>query len=397
MEAIRLDQGPRDRRVFGGLGSPPRGTADGGRSRSWPRWAWPPCRDGAGPSMDDRGTGPVAVAVLPFERPGDGDGTDYLAIGLSDGIGTELSRLRGAGRARLCDHHDYRRSPKPLTQIGAELGVRSVFRGSVQRSVDRVRVDADCSAPRRGSGSGSALRATSERAARDPARHVRATVEALRIRPTKGERDRWTAQRRPRREPTRPTCEGGRSSWPATRAILAQVPAENIRRAQSLYSRARDLDPGFGIARARLAPMHTLSASMYDTTEAAASRRGWKRRRAPAAPLAGRGARGSGELLGRARVSWTTPSRSPGWRSMPSPIARTRDWCSATLCHRPAGSTRRLPSSNRPSARARKSECGLLAAMTITGCGAGGSHGRDRQAIALAPEYHIIKVIKGQA
>jgi tetratricopeptide (TPR) repeat protein len=53
-----------------------------------------------------------------------------------------------------------------------------------------------------------------------------------------------------------------------SRELWQPVQIDNVRRAQALYSQARDLDPRFAAARARLALMHTLAAATYDTTEA---------------------------------------------------------------------------------------------------------------------------------
>jgi TolB-like protein/Flp pilus assembly protein TadD len=270
LEGIRLDQGPRYLRKLR------RARLAVARHRRWRTFvivATVGLVAAAGTGLARRETtaapAPVALAVLPFDRLGDSAVTDYLAVGLSDGIGTELSRLRGVVAPSYVTTSIYRRSPKSLKQIGAELRVRSVLRGSVQRLDDRVRVDAHLL----GAEDGKRLWARRyERPASEMQEIqrdiVRATAAALRIRPTKGERDLLD------RPAT--TDAGAYDAYLQGRAIeLAgrlpnawrQVPAENIRRAVSLYSRARDLDPGFATARARLALMHTLSASTYDTTD----------------------------------------------------------------------------------------------------------------------------------
>jgi serine/threonine-protein kinase len=52
------------------------------------------------------------------------------------------------------------------------------------------------------------------------------------------------------------------------RAPERDMPAEDIREAQSLYTRARDLDPNFAMARSRLALTHIYSGMKYDPTPA---------------------------------------------------------------------------------------------------------------------------------
>jgi TolB-like protein/Flp pilus assembly protein TadD len=227
----------------------------------------------AGVGLARRGTtatqAPVSLAVLPFEWLGDSAATDYLAVGLSDGIGTALARLRGVVVPSYVTTSVYRQRPKPLKQIGDELQVRSVLRGSVQRLDDRVRVDAQLLSAEDGKHLWAQRfeRPVSEmqEIQRDI---VRATLATLRIRPTRDEQDFLD---RPAS-----TDAGAYDTYLQGRAIELsglprkawhQVPAETIRRAVSLYSRARDLDPGFAIARARLALMHTRSAATYDTTD----------------------------------------------------------------------------------------------------------------------------------
>jgi len=212
---------------------------------------------------------PVSLAVFPFQRVGDSAETHYLAVGLSDGIGTELRQLREVVTPSYVTTAAYAQSAKPVQQVGADLHVGALLRGSVERPGDRVRVDAQL--PRTKDGQplwsrrferpGSEL----QELQRDI---VLATIAALRIHPAKGERDLLDHRAT--------TDAGAYDTYLHGRAIeLAgrprsdwhQVPAENIRQAISLYSRARDLDPEFATARARLALMHTLSAATYDTTD----------------------------------------------------------------------------------------------------------------------------------
>jgi TolB-like protein/Flp pilus assembly protein TadD/tRNA A-37 threonylcarbamoyl transferase component Bud32 len=212
---------------------------------------------------------PVSLAVLPFDRQGDSAATDYMAVGLSDGIGTELRRLRGVIAPGYVTASNYRASPKSPQQIGTELEVGAVLRGTLQRADDRLRVDAQLL----GAGDGRQLWARRyERSASELQEIqrdiVRATLATLRIRPTKGEQD--LLSRPPAINPSAyDTYLQGRAIELAgdSRTPWRPFPPDNIRRAMSLYSRARDLDPRFAAARARLALMHTLAAATYDTTE----------------------------------------------------------------------------------------------------------------------------------
>jgi serine/threonine-protein kinase len=229
---------------------------------------------GAGGVVLARRTGaatpaPVSLAVLPFDRLGDSASTQHLAVGLSDGIGSRLGRLRGVVTPSYVTTSIYRNSTASPQRIGAEQQVGAVLRGSVQRLDDRVRVDAELLHSEDGTRLWSSRY---ERPASEmqeiQAEIVRSTAATLGIRPTKGEREQLD----------RPlTADAGAyDAYLQGRAIeLAgrqrnawrPVPAENIRRAVSLYTQARDLDPGFATARARLALMHTLSAATYDTSD----------------------------------------------------------------------------------------------------------------------------------
>ena len=132
---------------------------------------------------------PVSVAVLPFDRLGDSVATDYLAVGLSDGIATELGRFRSVVAPSYVTTSMYRQSPKSVEQIGAEQQVRAVLRGSVQRLDKLVRVDAQLLDVRDGK------RLWAQRYERPSSEMLeiqrdieRATVAALRIHSTKDER-----------------------------------------------------------------------------------------------------------------------------------------------------------------------------------------------------------------
>ena len=213
---------------------------------------------------------PVAVAVLPFEATGDDEGSRYLAVGLADGIRTELARLRGLVVPGYVTSTYNDPAVKPLARIAADLEVRALLTGSVRQVGDLVRVETRLL----DAGSGEPIWTGRYERPAGEMLHVqrdatRGTVEALRI--------RLSAAERARLERT-PTFEG-RSyvAYLQGRAVeLAGIPSElfqrrpveNVRQAQSLYARARDLDPGFAVARARLAVMHIVSFAMYDTSQA---------------------------------------------------------------------------------------------------------------------------------
>ena len=84
----------------------------------------------------------LSIVVLPFADLSKGGGQQYFADGITDDLTTDLSRLRHVlviSRNTAFTYKDQRVDAK---QIGRELGVRYVLEGSVRRSGNQVRVNA---------------------------------------------------------------------------------------------------------------------------------------------------------------------------------------------------------------------------------------------------------------
>jgi TolB-like protein len=84
----------------------------------------------------------LSIVVLPFADLSEGGGQQYFAHGITDDLTTDLSRLRHVlviSRNTAFTYKDQRVDAK---QIGRELGVRYVLEGSVRRSGNQVRVNA---------------------------------------------------------------------------------------------------------------------------------------------------------------------------------------------------------------------------------------------------------------
>ena len=91
---------------------------------------------------DGGGSQSLRVAVLPFENIGDDPESAYLADGLHNEI---LTRLHLMGALKVISRTsvlEYRATGKSLKTIAEELGVQTVMEASVQRSGDRVRINA---------------------------------------------------------------------------------------------------------------------------------------------------------------------------------------------------------------------------------------------------------------
>lgn len=94
-----------------------------------------------GPPGADRMDAPT-VAVLPFDNLGNDADTDAFVLGVHDDILTQLSKIGALRVISRTSVMEYRDSPKNLRQIADELGASVVLEGGVQRSGQRVRVNA---------------------------------------------------------------------------------------------------------------------------------------------------------------------------------------------------------------------------------------------------------------
>jgi TolB-like protein len=80
--------------------------------------------------------------VLPFTNLGGDPDQEYFADGLTEDLTTDLSRLDGSFVIARNTAFTYKNKPMDVRQIGRDLGVRYVLEGSVRRSADLVRVNA---------------------------------------------------------------------------------------------------------------------------------------------------------------------------------------------------------------------------------------------------------------
>ena len=84
------------------------------------------------------------LAVLPFDNLTGDAAQEYFSDGLTEEMITQLGRLnpKSLGVIARTSVMFYKHSPRPLDQIGRELGVEYVIEGSVRRDANKVRVAA---------------------------------------------------------------------------------------------------------------------------------------------------------------------------------------------------------------------------------------------------------------
>jgi len=95
------------------------------------------------PSISQRSVAPrLSIVVLPFANLGNDPDQQYLADGITEDLTTDLSRIAGMVVISRTTAFTYRGKPIDVRQIGRELNVRYVLEGSVRRSGDRIRCNA---------------------------------------------------------------------------------------------------------------------------------------------------------------------------------------------------------------------------------------------------------------
>jgi adenylate cyclase len=84
----------------------------------------------------------LSIVVLPFANLSDDRDQQYFADGITDDLTTDLSRVTGMFVIARNTAFTYKDKPIDAKQTGRELGVRYVLEGSVRRSGNQVRVNA---------------------------------------------------------------------------------------------------------------------------------------------------------------------------------------------------------------------------------------------------------------
>ena len=84
----------------------------------------------------------LSIVVLPFENMGGDAEQEYFVDGVTESLTTDLSRMSGMLVIGRNTAFTYKGKHVDLKQIGHELSVRYVLEGSVQRSGNRMRVNA---------------------------------------------------------------------------------------------------------------------------------------------------------------------------------------------------------------------------------------------------------------
>jgi len=82
-----------------------------------------------------------SIAVLPFENLSDDKSNAYFADGIQDEILTKLASIADLKVISRTSTAKYKSKPEDLKTVSQQLGVANVLEGTVQRAVDKVRVN----------------------------------------------------------------------------------------------------------------------------------------------------------------------------------------------------------------------------------------------------------------
>ena len=83
-----------------------------------------------------------SIAVLPFVNMSEDPKQEFLSDGITEEIITALSKVHHLFVISRQSTFSYKGKPVKVKQVSEELGVRYVLEGSVQRSADRIRINA---------------------------------------------------------------------------------------------------------------------------------------------------------------------------------------------------------------------------------------------------------------
>jgi TolB-like protein/DNA-binding winged helix-turn-helix (wHTH) protein/Tfp pilus assembly protein PilF len=86
--------------------------------------------------------GPYAIAVLPFKNLSSEPDSDYFSDGLTDEVIHNLSLIEGLQVKSRTSSFFFKDTPRNVHDVGKQLGVNLVVEGSVLRSSDKLRINA---------------------------------------------------------------------------------------------------------------------------------------------------------------------------------------------------------------------------------------------------------------
>jgi TolB-like protein/class 3 adenylate cyclase len=195
-----------------------------------------------------------SIAVLPFVNMSGDSEQEYFSDGLTDQIINGLSKVPHLFVIARNSTFTYKGKPVKVQKVAEDLGVKYVLEGSVQKTVDRIRITAQLIDATTGH------HLWSERYDRNLkdifAIQDDITMEimkAMQIKLTRGEQARLWAKQETTNLPAYLKCQEGR-------AHMLRITKEDVVRGRQLFEEAIALDPKFASAYAFLGWTHFFNA-----------------------------------------------------------------------------------------------------------------------------------------
>jgi len=207
--------------------------------------------------------GPVVprLAVLPLDSISPDPKDEYFADGLTEELISVLSQLRGLRVVAHTSVKQYKSTPKPVAQIGTELGASKILEGSVRKAGIRLRISLQLI----DTATQEHLWAeTYDRELEDifavQAEVASRVAEVLKVRVQEGEAARLAGSRTVDPESYVAYLKG-------RKAVLDSLSEKSLNEAREQFERAVSLDPQNARAYAGLAEVTHSLAIFYHTAE----------------------------------------------------------------------------------------------------------------------------------
>jgi len=180
-----------------------------------------------------------SIAVLPFTNMSDDSEQEYFADGMTEDLITDLSKISGLFVIARNSSFSYKSQQVKVQQVAEELGVRYVLEGSVRRSGNQVRINAQLI----DATTGGHVWAERYNELEDDVfllqdRVVREIVEALRVRLTDVDKDKLDHRSKPVNLAAYEWLLKGRKQ-------LAEQNRQNAAMAKKLFEKAIVADPTY--------------------------------------------------------------------------------------------------------------------------------------------------------
>jgi non-specific serine/threonine protein kinase len=201
-----------------------------------------------------------SIAVLPFENLSGDPQDEYFSDGLTEDIITKLSGVQPLRVISKASTQRYKGTAKNSSEIGSELGVATILRGSVRRAGEEVRITAQLV----DTGSDRNLWANTydrnltdifaiqDEIAQNIAAAMRLTLDSA-------------GRRSSRRGP--PGNFEAYDFYLRGRSLFYGARRSSVQQAQRMFRRAIEMDPGYALAYAGLADCYSFYYMYWDGSE----------------------------------------------------------------------------------------------------------------------------------